>query len=76
MNDRPADDRARGVQFELGPEMAGLVDSLKARTHASTRAEVLRRALSVFDLLQKEQEAGARIEVVEPSGERSRLRIV
>lgn len=69
-------DRPRGVQIELGPEMTELVDRMKSQTLASTRAEVIRRAVSIYNLLLEEQAKDTRIELVDKDGERSRLRII
>lgn len=69
-------DRPRGVQIELGPEMTELVDRMKSQTLASTRAEVIRRAVSIYNLLLEEERKDTRIELVDKNGERSRLRII
>jgi hypothetical protein len=61
-------------QFDLTPKMALLLDRLVAETGASTRAEVLRRAISIFGLLCDESSSGKRIEVADPkTGIRERL---
>jgi len=61
-------------QFDLSPKMAELLDRLVADTGAATRAEVLRRAISIFGMLCDETSAGKRIEIADPkTGARDRL---
>ncbi len=68
-------DRPRGAQFELSPDMTVLVDKLKLRTNASTRAEIVRRALSYFETTLDEIERGGKVEVVETNGDRYRVKL-
>ena len=68
-------EKPRGAQFELNPEMTDLVDSLKTKTGASTRAEVVRRALSYFSEMLREIERGGKVEIVEPNGDRYRVKL-
>lgn len=53
------------IQLELTPAMSAKLEQLVERTGISTRAEVLRRAISIFALLLDEEKAGNRIELVE-----------
>ena len=61
------------IQLDLTPKMADLLDDLVERTGAASRAEVIRRAISVYNLLLLETEKGRRIEVAGPRGERERV---
>lgn len=65
------------VQLDLTPKMSDLLDDLVGRTDAASRAEVIRRAISIYNLLLLETEKGKRIEIAGPrSGDRERVLLV
>jgi Arc/MetJ-type ribon-helix-helix transcriptional regulator len=62
------------VQLELSEKMRELIDRLVVETEASSRAEVIRRALSIYAIVLDEAAAGKRVEVVDTqTKERERL---
>jgi len=66
-------DRKR-VHLDLSQKMFDLINELAGRMGAASRAEVVRRAVSVYAVLLDEHEAGKRVEVHDPStGQRERL---
>jgi metal-responsive CopG/Arc/MetJ family transcriptional regulator len=65
------------VQLDLSPKMAELLDDLVNRTDAASRAEVIRRAISIYNLLLLETEKGKRVELSGPRhGDRERVLLV
>lgn len=74
---RSGGNRARGIQIELGPDMTKVVDAIKAEKSSSTRAEVIRRAISIYKVLLDEERQGREIEIVdEKTGKRWGLKLV
>lgn len=70
----PQGQQKRRVQLDLSPKMCELIDRLAERMDASSRAEVVRRAVSVFAILLEEHDRGQRVEVIDPkTGERQRV---
>jgi hypothetical protein len=66
-------DRKR-VQLDLSQKVFDLINDLADRMGAASRAEVVRRALSVYAVLLDEHEAGKRVEVHDPeTGQKERL---
>ena len=61
------------IQLELSPAMAAKLQDLVELAGLGTRADVLRRAISVFAVLLEEEKAGNRVELVGPGTERKRL---
>ena len=64
------------VQLDLTDKMCALIDWLAEETGAASRAEVIRRALSLYGILCQEKQAGKRIEVIDPSNPRIRERLI
>lgn len=52
------------LQLDVSDEMADLLESLKDDTHATSRAEVVREAVSVYAVLVRERLAGRNIHIV------------
>ena len=52
------------VQFNVSPLMLDLIDDAVDQTAAPSRAEVIRRALSIYSLLLREHRAGKSIRIV------------
>lgn len=71
----PNNPHTRGAQFELSPEMTKIVDKLKPKIKASTRAEVVRRSLSYLDALLEETAKGGQIEIVYKDGTRMKVKV-
>jgi len=66
-------DRKR-VQLDMSPKMFDLINELMERMGAASRAEVVRRAVSVYAVLLDAHEAGKRVEVHDPeNGQKERL---
>jgi len=64
----------RRVQLDLSAKMCSLIDRLVERMDASSRAEVVRRAVSVYAVLLDEHDDGKRVEVNDTkTGERQRV---
>jgi metal-responsive CopG/Arc/MetJ family transcriptional regulator len=57
------------VQLDLAPALVERIDQLVNETGSSTRAEVFRRALSIFALLVDEAKRGSKTEIITASGE-------
>ena len=64
------------IQFGIAPEMCEFLERLRLETGAATRAEVLRRAASLYGTLWDELKDGGRLELVSADGERHRVVIV
>jgi len=64
------------VQFDLAKGMADHVDQLAEETALFSRAEVIRRALSIYGLLVKCVREGRTIEVVDKDGKRAELLVL
>lgn len=64
------------VQLDLHPEMMVLIDRLVEQTCSASRAEVLRRAISLYAILLDEKQAGKRIEVIDPKHKKIRERLI
>lgn len=54
------------IQLDMTDTMVTILDSMVRLSGASSRAEVIRRALSLYDALLREEKAGKRIEIVNP----------
>jgi metal-responsive CopG/Arc/MetJ family transcriptional regulator len=67
-------DRIR-IQLDLTPAMRDEVDQLANATGAATRAEVVRRAVSVYAALLAELNGGRQVETVGKNG-RDRRRLL
>lgn len=61
-------DRVR-VQFDMSAAAVARIDSLADDTGAATRAEVVRKALALYDRLLKMEEAGAEVRIRRADGE-------
>lgn len=56
------------VQFDFSKEHLEELDKLKTSLHASTRAEVIRRALHLFTKVLKAEQEGAEIYIKKADG--------
>ncbi len=52
------------IQLDMTEKMRDLLDALVGESQAATRAEVIRRAISIYALLIREKKAGNRLELV------------
>ena len=59
-------DSAIRIQFETTQGMVDLLDDLADETGMRTRAEVLRRAISVYGLLVRRHRAGSEVHLYDP----------
>jgi hypothetical protein len=67
-------DRKLRVQLDLHPDMVTLLDSAAVAIGGSTRAEVVRRAISLYAILIKRVKEGCEIHVIHPgSTDRERV---
>lgn len=57
------------VQFDMSPAAVERLDALAADTGAATRAEVVRRALALYDRLLKMETDGAEVRIRRSDGE-------
>jgi hypothetical protein len=57
---QPGHEKAR-VQFDFSKESLGKLDELVSTVNASTRAEVIRRALTLYTEFLEAQQQGAKI---------------
>jgi metal-responsive CopG/Arc/MetJ family transcriptional regulator len=57
------------VQFDFAPEALQRLDGIKLKTGATTRAEVVRNALRVYEWLVNEIDPDSTIKVVNKSNE-------
>lgn len=64
------------IQFDLTPAMRELLDKLVDESGASTRAEVMRRALSIYSILIDETSSGKRVVLVADDGKSEEIRLV
>lgn len=64
---KPSADKAR-VQFDFGKESLAKLDELVKTTNAMTRAEVIRKALTLMTEVLDAQERGAKLLLKEPDG--------
>lgn len=55
------------LQLEVSGEMLELLNTLEDSTEVTSRAEVVRHAISVYATLVEEVQVGARIEIVNDS---------
>ncbi len=51
------------IQLDVSEKMLDLIDDLVEDTGAATRAELIRRSLSIYALLLKETKASGRVEI-------------
>jgi hypothetical protein len=56
------------VQFDFSKEHLDELDKIKTALHASTRAEVIRRALNLFTKVLKAEQEGAEIYIQKADG--------
>ena len=56
------------VQFDFSPSMVELLDRLVQETEAATRAELVRRALSVYAILWDESKRGKDVVLFDKKG--------
>ena len=63
------------MQFDFTDDAVAHLDALVARSGASSRAEVVRRALSLFSDVMDEQAKGGRVYVQMLNGDKERIRI-
>jgi hypothetical protein len=61
------------VQIDLAPIVVEKLDQLVDDTGSATRAEVLRKAISIFAFLVEEAKSGSKTEVLTKQGERKTL---
>ncbi|HWR97290.1 MAG TPA: ribbon-helix-helix protein, CopG family [Candidatus Methanoperedens sp.] len=64
------------LQFDFSQEAVDKLDELKDRLGASSRAEVIRRALALMDRVSTSSQAGAEITIKSPKGEKQHLVLV
>jgi Arc/MetJ-type ribon-helix-helix transcriptional regulator len=64
---KPVGDKAR-VQFDFSKESLAKLDELVKTTNAMTRAEVIRKALTLMTEVLDAQERGAKLLLKEPDG--------
>lgn len=64
------------LQFDFSKEAVEKLDELKDRLGASSRAEVIRRALALMDRVSSSSQAGAEITIQNPKGEKQHLVLV
>jgi hypothetical protein len=64
---RPAQDKAR-VQFDFSKDSLAKLDEIVSAVNASTRAEVIRRALTLYTQVLDAEKRGAKICFREPDG--------
>lgn len=69
--------KSRGrIQFELSSDAIDDLDRLVSRSGAATRAEVLRRALSLLATCTEAAERGAELLLKEQDGSRARVLLI
>lgn len=71
----PAAKKTR-LNLELAEGVRGQLESLRVRTEADSLAEVVRKALAVYDFLWTKCENGAELLVREPDGAESKVVIL
>jgi hypothetical protein len=69
---KTASKKAR-VQFDFSKESLDKLDEIRSTIHAATRAEVIRRALTLFTEVLDAEQRGARIFFQEKDGTQARL---
>ncbi len=68
---------ARGRrQFSLGEDAIARLDTVRARTGAASRSEVIRQALKVYDFLTNEETKGHRVLIQQADGTLVQLKIL
>jgi hypothetical protein len=60
----------RRLNLEMSEESRKKLESLRKETSADSLAEVIRRALAVYDFLWREKTSGGKLLVKGPKGER------
>jgi len=69
-----SDSSKKRVQLDFSPRMFDTLNELTSRIDAASRAELIRRAISIYSVLLDESDAGNRVEIVNPkTGEKNRL---
>ncbi len=61
------------IQLDLTDTMRDLIDELVEETGAATRAEILRRAVSIYAMLLEETKGGRRLQIVGKKGPPERV---
>lgn len=61
-------DRVR-VQFDMSAVAVARLDAMADDTGAATRAEVVRKALALYDRLLQAEDAGGEVRIRRPDGE-------
>jgi len=61
------------IQLDVTQPMTELLERLTEETGATTRSEVIRRAISIYAVLVDEQKNGCKIELAAPDGKVMRV---
>ena len=64
------------LNLDLSPNVKSQLEDLQDRTDASSFVEVIRRALSVYDLVVTQEEESGKIVFENPDGTTERIRIL
>lgn len=64
------------IQLDITSKMLELIDLLECKTGSATRAEVIRRAISLYGILCEEKWAGKRIEIIDPKNSKVREKLI
>src|SRR5689334_16565808 len=68
MNDTQDNMKSRRIQFDFAPEALKRLESLQERSKASTKAEVIRDALKLYDWFLEQFEPDYLLEVKDAEG--------
>jgi hypothetical protein len=63
------------LHLSMPPKTKELLDDLQDRTGAGTMSEVIRRALSLLDVVSKEQKEGGQFFIHSKDGSQTRIEI-
>lgn len=69
----PPEPERKRLQFDFAPEAANRLDDLVRLLGASSRAEVVRRALLLLDHASTQQARGGTLQIAWPDGHSERL---
>ena len=61
------------IQLDLAPKVSKILDEMVEKSGLSTRAELIRRAISIYNILLTEVNAGGQIVIVAPDDSKQRL---
>jgi hypothetical protein len=64
------------LSLEVNPTVKDLLKDLERRSHATSLTEVIRRSLSLLDLVLEHQESGGTLIFRHPDGTDEKLRIL